>query len=95
MFEISLNHVYLLKISKKEYVTKMAEVDTRTSYPELISDQTIQPMEVGLFGKEKGKKFGFLKKEPMIKFYIDEDGVMKYDQEYTKQMLIKIEKIRG
>lgn len=95
VFKLPINYIYQITFAKKGYVSKIAEINAITDHEENMPAVIYAPMKVGLFKKKRGQNFGFLRKEPMIKFYLTADGICTYDKEYTATMLQRIEEIRN
>lgn len=89
---LAINHIYLVKIHREGFVSKLAEIDLNYA---LVSnkDFILNPylkMEVFLFKPLPHENFSFLEENPIIKFYIDSEGQLEWNTAYLKRMLWKI-----
>ena len=86
---------YQIFIRKEGYVTKMAELNAKVKNIDEAPDPLYLPFSVTLFKKDEGVDFAFLENTPMVKFYFDEQYYFRWDKEYTKSMLKKIEELKN
>ena len=94
LVDLPINHTYTIYIKKEGYVTKVAETNALTSYPEDLPNVLYQEMEISIFKKVEGVDFAFLETQPMAKFEITQNGYVEHDPAYTKEMLTKINKLK-
>ena len=94
VFDLPLQHVYWIELSKPGFVSKCTEINVLHSYPEDLPPVIYQQMEISLFRECKGVDWAYLRKEAMARFQIDKDGYMDYDKGYTKAMLREIEALK-
>jgi hypothetical protein len=95
--KLQMNQVYILKFEKPGYASKLSEINTYYPIEKLDDLPPIiyQALQITLFELDSGCDFSFLETEPMAKFHFAEgSGYLEFDQNYTKQMLIRIEKLR-
>lgn len=92
--DLPINENYVVYIKKEGYVTKVANINGHYDYPEDLPPFIPFPIQTSLFKVVDGVDFQWLETTPMIKFELDQYGNQTWDQNYTKQMLKKIEDLK-
>lgn len=94
VFDLPLQHVYWIELSKPGFVSKCVEIDTRFSYPEDLPPVIYQQMEISLFRPCWGVDWSFTRREAWARFHVSKDGYIDYDKNHTRTMLKKIKELK-
>ncbi len=88
--KLDLDNIYIIEVSKHGLVTKRISIDTHVKDKEYIWPY---PFTIELFEMVDGLDVSLLK-QPVTKIrYFDKEGDFDYDEEYTRQMAAKINKV--
>lgn len=95
LIDLPVGHVYTVYIKKDGYVTKMTQLDLNYAHPEDMPPVIGQAMDISIFKSVEGTDFAWLETTPMAKFSFDpKSGMLGYDEAYTNDQLVKIEKLK-
>lgn len=94
IIDLPIGPVYMVKIVKPGYVTKMMKIDSHNDFPEDLPVFYEQPFETSLFEQVEGVDFSFLEREPMIEFSFDSQNLLTWDKAKLKIMQKKIENLK-
>ena len=85
---------YQVFLKKPGYVTKMAEIDAHSDYPDELPPVIAFPFQTSLFATADGVDFTFLETSPMIKMYIGDGGYQDWDKDHLEEMKKKIANLK-
>lgn len=93
--DMPANRIYQLFFKKNGYVTKMVEIDSRLDKVKKPLDINVTKMQPTLFKAMPGINLEFLDTVPMVKYRFDKNDILKFDIDYTTQILMKVDSIRN
>lgn len=91
-FETKLGHIYVFEVSKKGYVTKNVQINTKSDYYEDIPLKMQIALDISIFKASSGVNYSLISNKPVAKLYIDSTtGSFSSDIQYYESRNNEIE----